>query len=110
MTLYDYLQTHDYFELTVQDEDYDTETYFYKEVSDDEWDKAIVELSKMLEVTRANDRVVCVNLSQLIESKLDNLGDLFNVLDVDEIMEDIDSILAGNVSERWLTKFVQALK
>ena len=110
MTLYEYLQTYEDFELTVFDEDYDMETYFYKEVSDDAWDNAMVELSKLLTVTSTSARGVCVNLSQLIESKLDKLGNLFTLCDIDDIMDDIENILAGNVSEKWLVDFVNALK
>lgn len=110
MTLYEYIQTHDDEEVTIFDKDYDTETYFYKNTSDDEWDTAMVELSKLLEVTSTGNNGVCVNLSDLIERNLDKLGDLFNVLDIDVIMESIDSILAGNVSEKWLKDFVEVLK
>ena len=110
MTLYEYLQTYEDFELTVFDEDYDMETYFYKEVSDDAWDNAMVELSKLLTVTSMVNSGVCVNLSQLIESKIDKLGDLFKSCDIDDIMDDIENILAGNVSEEWLVDFVNALK
>lgn len=110
MTLYEYLQTYKDDELTVFDEDYDMETYFYTRVSDDAWDAAMVELSKLLTVTSTSANGVSVNLSQLIESKLDKLGDLFTLCDIDEIMYSMDRILAGNVSERWLVEFVNALK
>lgn len=110
MTLYEYLQSYQDDELTVWDADYDMETYFYKDTSDDEWDKAMVELSKLLTVTSTSAGGVSVNLSQLIESKIDKLGDLFNICEIDEIMDGMDLILAGNVSERWMTNFVEALK
>ena len=110
MTLYEYLQTYDNDELTVFDADYDMETYFYKELSGDEWDNAMRDLSKLLEVVSTSEYGVTVNLSRLIESKIDKLDDLFNVCDIDDIMGSMDLILAGNVSERWLTRFVTALK
>ena len=48
----------------------------------------------------------------LIERNLSNLDflDLFIDCDIDLIMDDIENILAGNVSERWLKNFVNALK
>ena len=110
MTLYEYLQSYTDDELTVWDADYDMETYFYKDTSNDEWDKAMVELSKLLTVTSTSAGGVNVNLSQLIESKLDKLGDLFYVCEIDEIMDDIDNIMAGGVSEEWFVKFVKALQ
>lgn len=110
MTLYEYIQTHTDDEVTVFDDVYDMETYFYKDTADDEWDKAMKELSKLLTVVSTSNYGVTVDLSRLIESKLDKLDDLFNVNEIDDIMEGMDLILAGNVSERWLTKFVKALK
>ena len=115
MTLYDYLKTmYEGYELTVWDADYDMETYFYKDTdeSEDPWNKAIVELSKMLTVTKVGKRGVYVNLSEVVESHIDNLKkeDLFNDCDIDAIMYDMDSILAGYVSENWMIKFVNALK
>lgn len=112
MTLYEYMNTNTDDEVTVFDKDYDLETYFYKvSLSDaDEWDKAMIELSKLLEVVSTSKYGVTVNLADLIESKLDKLGDWFYETDLDLIMEDIDRILAGNVSETWLTGFVDALK
>ena len=53
-----------------------------------------------------------VNLSEVIESHIDNLKkeDLFNDCDIDAIMYDMDYIIAGYVSENWMIKFVNALK
>lgn len=110
MTLYEYIQTHTDDEVTVFDDVYDMETYFYKDTADDEWDKAMTELSKLLTVVSTSNYGVTVNLSNLIESKLDKFGDLFIVNEIDDIMSGMDLILAGNVSEKWLTRFVQALK
>lgn len=110
MTLHEFIQTHNYDEVTVYDKDYDIETYFYKDVSDDKWDNAITELSKLLTVSDSDGSAVTVNLSELIESKIDNLRDLFLICKIDEIMDSIESALAGNVSEGWITDFVSALK
>ena len=43
---------------------------------------------------------------------MDNIkkADLFGDYDIDEIMENLNYIIAGNVSEKWMCKFVEALK
>lgn len=49
-----------------------------------------------------------VNLSEIIEMKLPELKKA-DLLQANDKMDDIDSILAGNVSEKWLEKFVNVL-
>ena len=113
MTLYDYLNLMpEGEELTVWDKDYDMETYFYGGKPDDAWDKAMSDLSQLLTITEIRNNGVTVNLSEIIENKLESLGkvDLFIRCDIDSIMDDIDNILAGYVSESWMQKFVTALK
>ena len=113
MTLYEYLKSReDGAEITVYDKDYDMESYFYNDVPDDEWSLAMEDLSKLLTVTKIIKDSVEVNFSELIESKMDNIkkADLFEECDIDEIMECLDYIIAGNVSEKWMCKFVEALK
>lgn len=113
MTLYEYLKSReDGAEITVYDKDYDMESYFYNDVPDDEWSLAMEDLSKLLTVTKIIKDSVEVNFSELIESKMDNIKktDLFEECDIDEIMENLDYIIAGNVSEKWMCKFVEALK
>lgn len=116
MTLHDYLSfMEEGDELTVWDTDYITESYFYAHKhAEDSWDNSMIELSKLLTVKKIdNHGGVEVNLSEVIENHLENLkkADLFAYKDIDTdyIMEDIDMILAGNVSESWLEKFVKAL-
>ena len=108
MTLYEYMQDCKDDEITVFDADYDMETYFYKESSGDEWDKAMTDLAKVLNVVEFSKYGVTVDLSRQIEKNLGKMNDLFNICEIDEIMESMDLILAGNVSEKWLTKFVKA--
>lgn len=112
-TLFDYLQETDGEEVTVFDVDYDIEVYFYRddEPSDD-WDKSMVELSKLLYVVRESENGVTVDLSTLIERHLGtiSISNLFNDADLDDIMDDIEAILAGNVSENWFKRFVEVLK
>lgn len=113
MTLYEYLKSReDGAEITVYDKEYDMETYFYNDVPNDEWSLAMEDLSKLLTVTKIIEDSIEVNFSELIESKMDNIkkSDLFEECNIDEIMECLDYIIAGNVSEKWMCKFVEALK
>ena len=113
MTLYEYLKSReDGVEITVYDKEYDMESYFYNDVPDDEWSLAMEDLSKFLTITKIIKDSVEVNFSELIESKMDNIkkADLFEECNIDEIMECLDYIIAGNVSEKWMCKFVEALK
>ena len=113
MKLYEYLDLMpEGEELTVWDKDYDMETYFYGGKPDDAWDKAMSDLSQLLTITEIRSGGVIVNLSEIIENKLDSLDEtnLFIRCDIDSIMDDIDNILSGYVSESWMQKFVAALK
>ena len=111
MTLYEYLKQTTDWEVTVWDKDYDIETYFYKTDGKDKWDKAMNDLAKLLTISRISKDVLVVNLAEVIEKKLPQLeaADLFIKCKIDPIMDCIDSVLAGNVSESWLEKFVKAL-
>lgn len=114
MTLYDYIKQTEDWEITVFDKDYDIEVYFYKNDEDEEldsWDESMEKLSKLLMVDSISERGVIVNLSEVIESKLENLkeAELFRMVDVDWIMDDIEAIISGNVSEEWMEEFVDVL-
>lgn len=111
MTLYEYLEQTTDWEVTVWDKDYDIETYFYKTDGKDRWDKAMNGLAKLLTISRFNKEGLVVNLAEVIEKKIPQLkeADLFIVCKIDPIMDDIDNILAGCVSESWLEKFVDVL-
>lgn len=113
MTLYDYIKQTEDWETTVFDRDYDIEVYFYKNDDGemDSWDKSMEKLSKLLAVDSVSKNGVIVNLSELIESKLENLkkAELFRITDIDWIMDDIEAIISGNVSEEWMEEFVDAL-
>lgn len=113
MKLYEYLDLMpEGEELTVWDKDYDMETYFYRGKTDDKWDKVMSDLSKLLTVEEIRNNGVTVNLSEIIENKIEKLdkADLFIRCDIDSIMNDIDNILAGNVSEKWMEQFITVLK
>lgn len=114
MKLYEYLKSReDGAEITVCDKDYDMEAYFYNDVPDDEWSLAIEDLAKLVIVTNiVEDNIVEVDFSGLIEQKLDNIKktDLFIKNEVDFIMGCLHDVLSGCVSEKWLRKFVEALK
>lgn len=111
MTLYEYLEQTTDWEVTVWDKDYDIETYFYKTDGKDRWDKAMNDLAKLLTISRFSKDGLVVNLAEVIEKKIPQLkeADLFIVCKIDPIMNDIDNVLAGCVSESWLEKFVEAL-
>lgn len=114
MTLYDYILQSKNWENPVYDESYDIEFYFYKpkpgETLDD-WDKGMLTLAKALTVTESNEHGATVNLSEVIEKKLPELDEagLFLLCDIDTIMDDMMSILSGNVSEKWMMKFAEVL-
>lgn len=111
MTLYEYLDQTTDWEVTVWDKDYDIETYFYKTDGKDKWDKAMNDLAKLLTISRFSKDGLVVNLAEVIENKIPQLKevDLFIVCKIEPIMNDIDNILAGNVSENWLEEFVNVL-
>lgn len=115
MKLYDVLKLSDD-ELTIHDKDYDTEFYYYGIKGDndkelDDWSKSLIKLSKHLEIEEIRKNEYDVNLSELIESKIEELvkADLFYECDIDDIIEDIDNIMAGFVSEDWMKKFVDII-
>lgn len=111
MTLKDYLiQTAEGEETAVWDNTYDIEVYFYNQI-DDDWDKTMMDLASKLNVVAIRDGGVIVDLYDLMENNIDALteADLFITTDVDDIMDDMESILAGYVSESWLRKFVDCL-
>lgn len=113
MKLYEYLNLmSEDEELTVWDKDYDIETYFYNSKPDNKWDKAMSDLSKLLTIEEIGRSGVTVNLSEIIENKIDMLDktNLFIRCDIDSIMDDIGNIFSGYVSEDWMEQFVTALK
>ena len=115
MKLYDLLAISDD-EIAVFDRVYDVETYFYgiynSADKNDEWETSMTELSKLLDVVKFSNNGVAVNLSEVIEKNINGLkkADLFIRCSIDDIMDDIANVLAGNVSEKWLKKFVSVLK
>ena len=116
MTLYDYIKKSTDWEITVFDDVYDVEIYFYKpdDYNDlDLWDKSMVELSKLLEIVEVSLSWVTVKLSKLIEdniNKINNNNFFMSEMDVDDIMDCMNSIISGNVSEKWMSDFVNVLK
>lgn len=114
ISLYDFIQQSEDYEITVFDKDYDVEVYFYKNEDGEEvdsWDKSMMKLSKLLTVSEVLDNGVVVDLYDVINNKLDVLKDkkLFKVTDIDFIMDGIDSIISGYVPEEWMERFVDAL-
>lgn len=114
MTLYEYLiLTVENAEVTVWDKDYDIETYFYNDHDEDNrWQISMLELAKLLRVTKIWKNGIEVNLADLINRNINNLkeSELFIHCDIDSIMNDIERIISGNVSEEWMERFVNVLK
>lgn len=109
MKLYDYLSLMpEGNELTVWDKDYDIETYFYSDRpdSDDRWGKSMWKLTEILDIAQINENGVIVNLADVIKRNIDKFSELFESRDIDDIMEDIPNIFAGNVSEDWMDQFI----
>lgn len=118
-TLYEYMMKHsDEFEFTVFDTDYDIETYFYNPSdpeNPDEWETAMLEIAKLLPINNSVEPdidEIIVDLGQLIMCHLETIKktDLFSTNNIDEIVESMPSILAGNVSQEWMNKFIDVLK
>lgn len=114
MKLYDLMQVcEDGTEITVTDKDYDMECYFYSGSGGDLWEDSLNRLAKLLDIIEIKYNFsVVTNISELIEKNIKALekAKLFIDCDIDSIMYDMDNILAGNVSEKWLVKFVDALE
>ena len=113
MKLYDYIKLMpEGEELTVWDKDYDMEAYFYGGQPDDAWDKSICELSKLLTIKEIRNAGVIVNLSNIIEKKIDKLeeAEMFYKCNIDAIMDCMSDTIAGNVGEAWMEEFVNILK
>lgn len=111
MTLGEYIRLSRYGdEITVWDKDYDIEVYF-DNYGDDAWAQAMLKFADKLDIVEFTEDGVVVNMSDVIESNIDNpaFEDLFIDVDVDAIMDDMENILAGYVSEAWLTKFANCL-
>lgn len=112
MKLYDYLTTlEDGTELTVWDKEYDIESYFYNDKADDDWQTSMLELAKLLDVTEVKECGVIVNLSEVIEKKINELkeANLFLRCTTDSIMSSMEGIISGYVSEEWFKEFVDML-
>lgn len=112
MKLIDVINKHeDGDEVTVWDNTYDLELYFYKNDDQDEWNKAMNKIASVLEVVEERDDGVVVDLYSLINKHLLEFKklDLFFHYDVDFIMDSIEFIFSGNVSETWINKFADVL-
>lgn len=98
-------------ELAVFDVDYDIEVYFYNDDSPNEFGKAMNKISSILNVSKIIKRGVITDLSLLIRKHLSELSkaELFKRNDIDSIMDCIESVFSGNVSEEWMNEFVDIL-
>ena len=112
MTLAEYILNSNEDEITVTDECFDMETYFYPFDMEEKWDRAMRKFAEILTVKEINHGTAIVNLSEVIENNLQNLkkADLFTKCSLSAIMRSMESIIAGNVSEQWFEIFVNTLE
>lgn len=124
MKLSEYINQHPGEEIAVHDKDYEMESYFYGDdplLDEDDWDKAVKKIASILDVEEIETEPpggglyvagVTVNLADVIERNLKvlNESELFFDSTVDDIMNDMPYILAGNVSEKWMTEFADTLE
>ncbi len=115
MKLHEYIMqnTADGAEVTVWDTVYDMESYFYHEdAPEDIWDKSMERLQKLLTVKEVRERGVVVDLWGLIEYNLDALiqAGLFSKGGTEAIMDSMEAVISGYVSEEWLKRFVTVLR
>lgn len=106
-------------EIIVFDKDYDIEIYFYGgKYTDkvDNWEKSMNKIAECLtvieELTDRDHLTVVVNLSEILEKSLESgkMDELFYSKNIDVVMSEMDIILAGNVSEKWLADFAESLQ
>lgn len=106
-------------EIIVFDKDYDIEIYFYGEKYTDKvanWEKSMNKIAECLtvieELTDRYRLTVVVNLSEILEKSLESgtMDELFYSKNIDVVMSEMDIILAGNVSEKWLADFAESLQ
>lgn len=116
MTLYEFVRRHpDIDELTVWDKDYDIEFYMYYDMvkPTNKWDSYMAAFAKKLTVVQEKwGSGVVVNLTKVIRKNMraGTIEHLFgDGVDEEYIICNMPSILAGNVSEAWLGKFVSSL-
>lgn len=113
MTLYEYITLNpEGAEITIFDDTYDIETYFYNDINDDfEWQLAMMKIAGKLTVIGFRDNGVIVDLTEVIKRNINNgkFKDLFIRNNVDAIMYDIENIFAGCVSDNWLSEFADSL-
>lgn len=106
-------------EIIVFDKDYEIEIYFYGgKYTDkvDNWEKSMNKIAECLtvieELTDRDRLTVVVNLSEILEKSLESgtMDELFYSKNIDVVMSEMDIILAGNVSEKWLADFAESLQ
>ena len=114
MTLKEYVAlTEEGTEITVWDNEYDIECYFYNEDPDDDlFFQSINKLSSLINIVSINNNGVTVNFCELIEKNIDKLekANLFIDCDIESVMCSLHSIISGYVSPDWMKKFVNCLE
>ena len=87
------------------------ESYFYNDAPEDDFDIGMEIIAKSLDIIETKDYKITVNLSDLVKKKLDKIkeANLFINNTLDDIMLDMENILSGYVSEKWMIKFAKVL-
>lgn len=83
MTLAEYILNSNEDEITVTDECFDMETYFYPFDMEEKWDRSMRKFAEMLTFTKCS---------------------------LNAVMGSMEGIIAGNVSEEWFERFVNTLE
>lgn len=106
-------------EITVIDDTYDVEMYFYGGHPDytDKFEVSTYKLANLLDVVKIDvtyDKqiLVTVNLYELITEHAKELekSELFRRSDIESIMDSMHAIISGYVDDEWMGKFVAILE
>lgn len=112
--LYDYLSLcEDGMEVTVWDKDWDMETHFYTPLNEeDDFEKAMKLIARCVDICEIKKKGVEVNFFDVIKKSKDALikaGFYNDTQDEDDMMDDVDVILAGNLSEENTLKWAETI-
>ena len=113
MKLSEYLATCDSStEVTVWDDVYDMEMYFYNAPVDDDFDKAVSLIAQCVNIVEISENGVTVDFWGAIEQSrqalIDN-GFYPEGSSTEYLMHDVDLILAGNLSEKTTLEWAQII-
>lgn len=99
-------------EFTCCDTDYDMEFYMEKLEENDNYNKAMMAFARCVDVDDISPNRLILKVTELIERNLerDEFKKLFIDPDIDAVMEDWDSIMAGYAGINWYGKFADLVQ